>query len=79
MCLWGHARPRRSTEDVPALQEVCQMKTFACGAVVPGCTAEFAAETEAGLFEQIARHAREEHGLDEVPDELIRQVRANIR
>ena len=55
------------------------MKTFACGAVVPGCTAEFAAETEEGLFEQIARHAREGHGLDEVPEELIRQVRENIR
>jgi predicted small metal-binding protein len=55
------------------------MKTFACGAVVPRCTAEIAAETEAGLFEQIARRAREEHGLDEVPEELIRQVRANIR
>jgi predicted small metal-binding protein len=47
--------------------------------LVPGCTAEFAAETEEGLFEQIARHAREEHDLDEVPEELIRQVRANIR
>jgi predicted small metal-binding protein len=55
------------------------MKTFAFGAVVPGCTAEFAAETEEGLFEQIARHAREEHGLTEVPEELVRQVRANIR
>jgi predicted small metal-binding protein len=55
------------------------MKTFACGAVVPGCTAEFAAETEKGLYEQIARHAREEHGLTEGPDDLVRQVRANIR
>jgi predicted small metal-binding protein len=55
------------------------MKTFACGAVVPGCTAEFAAETEEGLFEQIARHAREDHDLPEVPEDLVRQVRANIR
>ena len=55
------------------------MKTSAYGAVVPGCTAGFAAETEEGLFEQIARHARVEHGLTGVPDELVRQVRANIR
>jgi predicted small metal-binding protein len=55
------------------------MKTSAYGAVVPGCTAGFAAETEEGLFEQIARHARAEHGLTGVPDELVRQVRANIR
>jgi len=37
------------------------------------------AETEEGLFEQIARHARDEHGMTEVPEELVRQVRANIR
>jgi predicted small metal-binding protein len=54
------------------------MKTFACGAVVPGCTATFAAETEEGVLEQVAQHAREEHGLTEIPDELVAQVRANI-
>ena len=55
------------------------MKTFACGAVVPGCTATFTAETEEGILEQVARHAREEHGLAEVPKELVRQVRANLQ
>ena len=55
------------------------MKTFACGAVVPGCTATFTAETEEGILEQVARHAREDHGLREVPEELVRQVRANLR
>ena len=54
------------------------MKTFACGAVVPGCTATFAAETEEGLLEQVAAHAEAEHGLAEVPDELVRQVLANV-
>ena len=55
------------------------MKTFACGAVVPGCTATFTAETEEGILEQVARHAREDHGLDEVPEELVHQVLANLR
>ena len=55
------------------------MKTFACGAVVPGCTATFAAETEDELLEQVARHAADEHDLPEVPEELVRQVVANIR
>jgi predicted small metal-binding protein len=55
------------------------MKTFACGAVVPGCTAHFAAETEQGILEQVARHAREDHDLPEVPEELVRRVLANIR
>ncbi len=54
------------------------MKTFACGAVVPGCTASFTAETEEGILEQVAQHARQDHGLTEVPDELVRQVLANI-
>jgi predicted small metal-binding protein len=54
------------------------MKTFSCGSVVPGCTATFTAETEDGILEQVARHAREDHGLAEVPAELVAQVRENI-
>jgi predicted small metal-binding protein len=56
-----------------------RVKTFACGAVVAGCTASFTAESEEGILEQVAQHARDEHGLSEVPDELVREVRANIR
>ena len=55
------------------------MKTFACGVVVPGCTASFAAETDEGILEQVARHARMDHDLPEVPEELVRQVLASIR
>lgn len=54
------------------------MKTFACGAIVPGCTASFAAETEEEILEQVARHAREHHDIPKVPDELARQVLANL-
>lgn len=55
------------------------MKTFACGAVVSGCTASFTAETEEGILEQVARHARDDHGMTEVPEELVRQILANLR
>jgi predicted small metal-binding protein len=55
------------------------MKTFACGAVVPGCTATFAADTEDEILEQVALHAREDHGLSEVPEPLLRQVLSNLR
>jgi predicted small metal-binding protein len=55
------------------------MKTFACGAVVAGCTASFEAETEEEILEQVARHAREDHDMPDVPDELVRQVRANLQ
>ena len=55
------------------------MKTFACGAVVPGCTASFTADTVESLLEQVARHAREDHDLPELSDELIREILANVR
>jgi predicted small metal-binding protein len=54
------------------------MKSFACGAVVPGCTATFTAETEDVLLGQVATHAREDHGMQEVPAELVAQVREKI-
>jgi predicted small metal-binding protein len=54
------------------------MKNFSCGSVVPGCTATFSAPTEDGILAQVAQHAREDHGLADVPAELVAQVRANI-
>jgi predicted small metal-binding protein len=47
--------------------------------VVPGCTASFTAETEEGILEQVAQHARDEHGMTDVPEDVVRQVLANIR
>lgn len=55
------------------------MKEFSCGAVVPGCAATFTAETDQQLMEQVAAHAKEEHGMDEVPDEVVAKVRENVR
>ncbi len=55
------------------------MKTFACGAVVPGCTASFAGETDEEILLQVERHAREDHGLPEVPEALVAQVLSSIR
>ncbi len=55
------------------------MKQFSCGAVVPGCTATFSAETEDELLGQVAAHAQADHGMDSVPDEVVEQVRANIQ
>jgi len=52
------------------------MKQFACGAVVPGCTATFEADDQDQILAQVADHAREAHGMDEVPDEVVEQVKA---
>jgi predicted small metal-binding protein len=55
------------------------MKSFACGAVVPGCTASFRGDDEAEILAQVARHARHDHGLTEIPSELVAAVRSHIK
>lgn len=54
------------------------MKEFSCGAVVPGCVATFEGETEDDVLQQVAVHAERDHGMTEVPPEVVEQVRANI-
>jgi predicted small metal-binding protein len=54
------------------------MKQFSCGAVVPGCTASFSAESEQEILGQVAAHAKRDHAMDDVPPEVVEQVRANI-
>jgi len=51
------------------------VKRFRCGDVVAGCTATFQGD-EAAILAAVTRHARDDHGLVEIPDQLVRQVRA---
>ncbi|WP_432572540.1 DUF1059 domain-containing protein [Kineococcus sp. SYSU DK005] len=51
------------------------MKKFRCGDVVPGCTRAFTGSADQILL-AVAGHARAEHGLTEVPEQLIAQVNA---
>jgi len=53
------------------------MKQFRCGDVVPGCSASFLG-SEDDILSQVADHARADHGLAEVPAELVGQVRAAL-
>lgn len=55
------------------------MKEFACGDVVPGCSATFTGQTEDDILGQIGPHAAEAHGMTEIPDDLVTQVRSLIR
>lgn len=50
------------------------MKQFRCGDVVPGCTRAFVGSTDDILL-SVAGHARADHGLTEVPAELVQAVR----
>ena len=54
------------------------MKVFRCGALVPGCSASFEGESEDEILQQVATHARDEHGMDEVPPEVVDKVVASI-
>ncbi len=54
------------------------MKEFNCSQLVPGCTAAFQGESEDAILQQVATHAREEHGMEEVPPEVVDRVRAAI-
>lgn len=55
------------------------MKEFSCAAVVPECTARFESDSEAGVLAQVVRHARDDHGMEHVPHDVIDAVRAHIR
>ena len=55
------------------------MKRFACGDVVPGCTAIFDYPTEEQILTSVASHAQQDHGMTEIPLSLVNQVRSRIR
>jgi predicted small metal-binding protein len=54
------------------------VKEFRCGDLVPGCKTTFQGESEEEILEQVAVHARDEHGMDRVPPEVVDEVRAGI-
>ena len=54
------------------------MREFRCGEIVPGCDAKFQGETDDEILERVEVHAREEHGMDKVPPEVVDTIRASI-
>ena len=54
------------------------MKEFSCGELVPGCWATFRGRSNDEILQQVAVHARDEHGMDEVPPEVVDKIRAGI-
>ncbi len=54
------------------------MKEFSCGDVVPGCAAKFRGESEREVLEQVAEHARDDHGMTEVPPEVASAVLRHV-
>lgn len=64
--------------DLRSIDGGAQMKSFACGDVVPGCDARWVCSTDEDILAEVARHASADHGLVEIPSELVDQVRASI-
>ena len=54
------------------------MKQFRCGVLVPGCWATFHGETDEEILRQVVVHARDEHGVEQVPPEVVDEIRAEI-
>ncbi|WP_328294290.1 DUF1059 domain-containing protein [Kineococcus sp. NBC_00420] len=53
------------------------VKKFRCGDVVPGCTHAFEGSLDEILV-AVSAHARTDHGLVDVPVELVAQVRRAV-
>ena len=52
------------------------MKHFEC--MVPDCGWTVESETEEQILEHVGAHARDVHGMDEVPPEIQERVRSLI-
>ena len=50
------------------------MKQFRCGDVVLGCEWVTRSEDENELLAEIQSHARDAHGMDEVPPEVADEI-----
>ena len=49
-----------------------------CGDAMPGCSARFEDESRDVILQQVAEHARTDHGVAEVTPEMLEAIGANI-
>jgi predicted small metal-binding protein len=54
-------------------------KVLRCGDMMPGCEYVARAESEDELMQKAAEHAREAHGIQTVPADLVQQIKSKIR
>ena len=53
-------------------------KAMRCGDVVPGCEYVVRGKDENELLEHAAEHAKKDHGMDSIPNEVLAKVKAAI-
>lgn len=49
-----------------------------CGDVVPGCDAKFESDTEDGLLQQVGEHAAADHGMTEIDDATLNEIKSKV-
>jgi predicted small metal-binding protein len=54
-------------------------KQLHCGDLMPGCHTVIEGQDEADILAKAAAHAREHHGVANVPPEVVEKVKAAIR
>jgi predicted small metal-binding protein len=54
-------------------------KVIRCRDVGVDCDFEARGETVDDVLKQCAQHAHDDHGMDEIPPELVEKVKAGIR
>lgn len=54
------------------------MKRFRCGDVVPGCEVTFTG-TRDEILAAAADHARRDHGITQIPPELVGQIESLLK
>jgi predicted small metal-binding protein len=54
------------------------MKQFYCGAIMHDCETRMIAPTEDDLLRSVDTHARVDHGMTDIPESMLDEVRQNI-
>ncbi len=53
-------------------------KVMRCGDVVPGCEYVARGNDEDEVLARAAEHAKRDHGMDSIPDDVLNKVKSSI-
>jgi predicted small metal-binding protein len=71
--------PGSSVASLELTDKECAMtKVLKCGDLNPGCAYEARGRDENEVLQKAAQHAKTEHGLETIPQEMMSQVRNAI-
>jgi predicted small metal-binding protein len=54
-------------------------KAIRCGDIVPGCEFVARGKDEDEVLARAAEHAKKDHGMESIPDEVLAKAKAVIR